>query len=64
MTSSETSLASTQESFELGKDPVQHMVCGGVGGKYKYLFAGARDGTIQVLLLLLPVGGANFVSTP
>ncbi|CAM9243185.1 unnamed protein product [Ectocarpus sp. 6 AP-2014] len=36
-----------QETFDLGKDPVQHMVCGGVGGKFKYLFAGARDGTIQ-----------------
>lgn len=38
----------TQETFELGKEPVQHMVCGGVGGRYKYLFTGARDGTIQV----------------
>ncbi|CAN0153403.1 unnamed protein product [Pylaiella littoralis] len=36
-----------QETLELGREPVQYMVCGGVGGKYKYLFTGARDGTIQ-----------------
>ncbi|CAN0097932.1 unnamed protein product [Laminaria digitata] len=37
-----------QERFQHGTEPVQHMVCGGVGGSYEYLFTGARDGSIQV----------------
>lgn len=43
-------VAASQEWFNHSDEPVQHMVCGGVGGSFRYLFTGARDGTIKVLL--------------
>lgn len=37
----------SQETFDHGEEPIPHMVCGGVGGIFKYLFTAARDGTIK-----------------
>ncbi|CAM9883435.1 unnamed protein product [Discosporangium mesarthrocarpum] len=37
-----------QEKFHHGDEPIQHMVCGGVEGTFKYVFTGSRNGTIKV----------------
>lgn len=57
----------SQEMFNHGKEPIQRMVCGGVGGTFKYLFTGSRDGTIKVdaslfLLLVRTRGSRECVS--